>query len=172
MPPDSPGASPGPVLLATYGTLMTGQINPLTPAVRARMRSLGPCLMDGLLFEIRGRTFRYPALILHPDGEPPPGAAPVHGEAFEIGATEAAAAPVLAETDHYEDCRMDAPARSTYLRLRRPIRFPDRPGTAEAWVYVYNRSVARAVPIPDGRWRGPDGPQHVMLTPSAGAAEA
>jgi len=165
-----PTASPGPLLLAAFGTLMTGQINPLTPAARTRMRSLGPCLLDGLLYEIRGRSFRYPVLVPYATPEPPADAAPVHGELFEIGATEAEAAFVLAETDRYEDCRMDAPARSTYLRLRRPVRFPDRPGSVEAWVYIYNRSVARALPIPDGRWRGPDGPQRIDVTRGGEAA--
>jgi gamma-glutamylcyclotransferase (GGCT)/AIG2-like uncharacterized protein YtfP len=144
----------GPVLLAAYGTLMTGRINPLTPSARARMRSLGPCLLDGRLYEIRDSSFAYPALVL----SPAPGGTPVQAELFAIGESEAEARPVLAETDAYENFCPGRPDRSTYLRVQVPVRYPDRPGCDRAWVYVYNRPVKGAAPLPEGRWQARDEP--------------
>jgi len=145
-----PAQPHGPVLLAAYGTLMSGQINPLSRAARARMRSMGPCLLPGRLYEIREAAFVYPALVLNA----PPNAPPVHGELFAIGKDDAEAALVLAETDAYENCHPDDPHRGTYRRVRLPVRYPDRSGSDEAWVYVYNRAVGNAPVIADGRWRG------------------
>ena len=142
----------GPVLLAAYGTLMTGQRNGLDPGVRARMRDGRPCRIPGRIYEVRevaagpDGPFRYPALVACPEDPD----ATVHGEAFVIGADAAEAAAVLAATDRYEDCIPGDPGRSTYLRLIRPVLVD---GVARpAWVYLYNRPVDRLPPIGGGRW--------------------
>ena len=159
--------TPGPILLAAYGTLMTGHINPISKAARALMGSLGPCLLTGTLYEVRERTFVYPALVL----AAAPDAPPVRAELFAIGASAAEAAIVLAETDAYENCRPGDARRSTYLRQLVPVRYPDRGGTVQAWVYVYNRPLAGAVPIPDGYWRAPDHPVPFAAAGSTPRAE-
>ena len=140
-----------PVLLATYGTLMTGQRNGLGPDVRCRMRNGRPCDIAGRLYEVRepadsGLDLVYPALVPCPGDD----AAVVQGEVFEIGADNAEAAVVLAATDRYEDCIPDDPDASTYLRRRRPILVAGV--TWQAWIYLYNRPTDGLRPIASGRW--------------------
>ena len=141
----------GPVLLAAYGTLMTGQCTGLDFAVRARMRDGRPCRIPGRLYEVREAAgcdgpSRYPALVPCPEDPD----AVVHGEAFVIGADDAEAAAVLAATDRYEECIPGDPGRSTYLRLVRPVLVDGV--VLPAWVYLYNRSADRLVPVRGGLW--------------------
>ncbi|MBE7159070.1 MAG: gamma-glutamylcyclotransferase, partial [Rhodospirillales bacterium] len=56
-----------PVFLAAYGTLMTGQVNQLAPAVRHRMHPVGPCRIPGRLYLVRTqRAYEFPALVMSP----------------------------------------------------------------------------------------------------------
>ncbi len=148
-----PASAPGPVLLATYGTLMTGQENGLPPAIRARLRDGRPCLIRGRLYEVRepmpgGRETVYPALVEGWHDQ-----ARIRGEVFEIGGSSDEAAAVLAATDRYEDCVPDDPDASLYLRRRCPVLVG---GVArEAWIYLYNRPVHRLRPIKGDRWARP-----------------
>ncbi len=139
---------PSPVLLAAYGTLMTGQENGLDPRVRSRMQAGRPCLIRGRLYEVRetegdGRHATYPALVECRDDR-----AMVRGELLAIGAE---AAIVLAALDRYEGYVPGDPDASTYLRRRRPV-LAD--GVAlQAWIYLYNRPTDGLRPIANGRWR-------------------
>ena len=141
----------GPVLLAAYGTLMTGRRNGLDPVLRARMRDGRPCRIPGRLYAVReaanaDEPVRYPALVSCPENPD----ATVQGEALVIGADATEAAAVLAATDRYEDCIPGDPGRSTFLRVIRPVLMD---GVARpAWVYLYNRPVDQLVPISSGRW--------------------
>ena len=147
-----PASGPGPVLLATYGTLMTGRQNGLPPALRARLRGGRPCLIRGRLYEVRepmpnGGEAVYPALI--EDRHDP---ARIVGEVFAIGGSPDEAAAVLAATDRYEDSVPDDPDASAYLRRRRPVLVD---GVAHAaWIYLYNRPVGRLRRVPGDRWTG------------------
>ena len=143
----------GPVLLAAYGTLMTGQRNGLEPAVRSRLRDGRPCLIRGRLYEVRepgdgGGEAVCPALVACDDA-----AAEVQGELFAVGADPDEAARVLVAIDRYEECVPDDPDASTYVRRQRPVRADGL--TVQAWVYLYNRPVDRLRPIPGGRWARP-----------------
>ena len=143
---------PPPVLLAAYGTLMTGQRNGLDPAIRARMRRARCCRIAGRLYEVRepdgaAGHLTYPALVPAGPGE----AAVVEGEVFAIGADAAEAAVVLAATDRYEACVPDDPQGSTYLRRLHPVLVDG--AVLLAWLYLYNRPTDGLRPIPGGRWR-------------------
>ncbi len=141
------------MLLATYGTLMTGQENGLPPAMRARLRDGRRCLIRGRLYEIRepmpnGGEAVYPALVEGRDDQ-----AWIVGEVFAISGSPDEASAVLAATDCYEDCIPDDPDASIYLRCRRRVLVK---GVAhEAWIYLYNRPVDWLRPVPGDRWVGP-----------------
>jgi gamma-glutamylcyclotransferase (GGCT)/AIG2-like uncharacterized protein YtfP len=127
------------VHLAAYGTLMTGQTNGLSAAVRRRMVSAGRCRIPGILFRVQNRSvFDYPALVT----------APGHSVAGELFTLPSADLPAI---DRYEDYRPDAPGGSAYIRRRLVVR--TERGATHAWVYVWNRSVAGLKPVGGDAWK-------------------
>jgi gamma-glutamylcyclotransferase (GGCT)/AIG2-like uncharacterized protein YtfP len=119
------GASAGPTILFTYGTLMRGY--PLHGALVRRATFLGPARASGRLLDLGA----YPGLI---DGD---GA--VHGELYRLDAPE-----LLRDLDREEGYNFQR--RRTVVTLGSGRR-------ALAWVYRYRGSRANAVPIPHGDYR-------------------
>jgi gamma-glutamylcyclotransferase (GGCT)/AIG2-like uncharacterized protein YtfP len=124
--------------LAAYGTLMTGEPNRLSPAVRRRMVSQGPCLIPGRLFRVRNPGgLDYPALVAAPRQTVP-------AELFSLPVAD------LKAIDAYEDFRPAAPHQSTYLRRR--LIAQTVCGPVRAWVYVWNRPITGLKPVPGNAW--------------------
>jgi gamma-glutamylcyclotransferase (GGCT)/AIG2-like uncharacterized protein YtfP len=100
-----------PVLLAVYGTLLTGQTNTLAPSVRVRMKSRGKCLIPGEIVEIGDdhAGIRYPGLVLASNNH----GSLVIAELFEIGRDDRRAADVLRAIDEYEEFIPSSVADST-----------------------------------------------------------
>ena len=139
-----------PVHLAAYGTLMTGEVNALSPRTRARLDSVGRCRIPGAMVRVwngEGAVrIDYPGLVAREGSF-------VSGELFLIGDNDAEAADVLAGLDVYEDCRPDDPAGSYYARRLTEVVTADGDAPVVAWVYYFNRPVEGLEPIADGRWR-------------------
>ncbi len=129
--------------LAAYGTLMSGQANPVDPAVLARMRRCGMCLISGALYVVDAVP-PYPALVMAPEG------GMVRGELFRL---EEGAADILAVLDDYEAFDPADPAGSDYVRQAISVVQPGGEG-AVAWVYVFNHDPVRLglARIVDGDW--------------------
>lgn len=130
------------VHLAAYGTLMSGQTNPLDPTVRARLVSLGPCRMTGALYAV-GPELRYPGLIDQADGQ-------VRGELFRVEGSSDQIALVLATLDLYEMFDPRDAQHSAFVRRMVRLQSPK----IDAWVYVYNQAATGAtmIAIPSGDW--------------------
>jgi len=145
-----------PVLLAAYGTLMTGQPNRVPAATRRSLRSRGPCEIRGHLYLVEDGPFGYPGLIRAARAgseAAPEGGGWVAGELFEIGADDRAAAAVLRGLDAYEAFDPRDPGGSAYLRRFVPVSVGGVAAGAYAWLYVYNGDAARLRPIEGGDWR-------------------
>lgn len=143
-----------PVYLAAYGTLMSGEVNALSPRTRACLVSLGVCRIPGRMVRVwdgSGHTrIDYPGLLADSAGF-------VSGELFRI---EGDVAGVLADMDVYEDCHPGDPDASQYLRRAVGILSPAGDAVT-AWVYYYNRPAEGLEPIPEGRWQ-PRSPRPVV----------
>ena len=132
----------GSVHLAAYGTLMSGQTNPVDPALRARLTSLGPCRMEGALYAV-GPEFRYPGLRDEPGGQ-------VSGELFRIDGSPEQIATVMAALDVYEMFDPQSPHTSVFVRRIVRLLAP----AIDAWLYFHNQDVTGAAvkAIPSGDW--------------------
>jgi gamma-glutamylcyclotransferase (GGCT)/AIG2-like uncharacterized protein YtfP len=125
--------------LFLYGTLLPSLARPPAAALVARLRPLGPATVPGRLYDLGP----YPALVLDP-----PAASRVCGELFALPDDPA----VLARLDEYEDAVASDPAGGLYRRVETEATLADGRALA-CWVYVYNRDVGAAVPIPHGDYR-------------------
>ena len=124
---------PDPSLIAFYGSLMRG-LGPLESSGFAnRLRFVGPCLVEGELFDLGP----YPALR--------PGRGRVRAELHEIRDPG-----LLEELDEFEGTDRAHPERSLYNRERVDLIAP--PGV-EAWCYIYAGIPAAESRIEDGDWR-------------------
>jgi gamma-glutamylcyclotransferase (GGCT)/AIG2-like uncharacterized protein YtfP len=139
-----------PVLLATYGTLMTGHDNPIPDTIQARLKSCGACYIPGHIFEIAEEkgNLRYPGLVRSTADDQ----ALVTGELFEIGLNDTEAAVVLRALDPYERFHPDDVENSLFRRRYIAIYGSDQKIKHRAWVYIYNRPAPVAAPIPGGDW--------------------
>jgi gamma-glutamylcyclotransferase (GGCT)/AIG2-like uncharacterized protein YtfP len=126
------------MLLAVYGTLMTSLNGPDELGIAGRVTSVGPCRLNGTLYDLGA----YPGFV-------PEGDTKVHGELLRL-----ADPSVLDLLDRYEGYDPDRPDASLYVR--RTITLADPPGT-EAQVYVYNQDPANADPVPSGDWAEHEG---------------
>src|SRR5262245_43138470 len=129
--------------LFLYGTLLPGLARPPVADLVARLRPLGPATVPGRLYDLGP----YPALVS--DGAV---GSRVCGELFELPDDAA----LLAALDEYEDCVSADAAGSQYRRAETVAALADGRAVS-CWVYVYQRDVGRAVPIPHGdyrRWKG------------------
>jgi gamma-glutamylcyclotransferase (GGCT)/AIG2-like uncharacterized protein YtfP len=141
-----------PVYLAAYGTLMSGEENPLPRRIRARLKPCGHCLIPGRLYVLAGGA--YPGLYYTPEDP----SRTVIAELLEIQGTAAQVSEVLHALDRYEGSR-------EYLRRLLPVKhitvserhIPfaalEENRTRRAWVYILRRRPApRAREIPSGAW--------------------
>jgi gamma-glutamylcyclotransferase (GGCT)/AIG2-like uncharacterized protein YtfP len=142
-----------PVYVATYGTLMTGQVNDLTNETKARMAFRGPCRIPGEMF-VAGPNEDYPGLIYQGSSS-----SEAHAELFEIGANDEKASDVLHALDRYEEYDPNSTRTSMYIRRFVMVKLGSEGGPkakkSGAWVYSYNRESDRilGVRIPSGDWR-------------------
>ena len=124
--------------LFVYGTLMSGQKNPMQQILARSAAPIGPGRMRGRLFLLD----EYPGLV---DSDDP--AEAVLGEVWRLLDLE-----VLRTLDEYEGCLPQGSAPPLFVRSARPVEM-DGDGTLTAWVYVYARSTAGQRAIPSGDWR-------------------
>jgi gamma-glutamylcyclotransferase (GGCT)/AIG2-like uncharacterized protein YtfP len=140
-----------PVLLAVYGTLMTGQANKLVPGVHAKMRSLGTCFIPGVIVEVSDDRdgSHYPGLVLSSNKQ----GFLVTAELFEVGEDDQRAAGVLKAIDAYEEFSPGSPADSPFTRRFVAVCLDrDQNKKKYAWVYVYNRPTSDMPIIENGDW--------------------
>ncbi len=124
--------------LFVYGTLMSGQENPMPQLLARSAELIGPGRTRGILFLLD----EYPGLV---DSDDP--AEIVVGEVWRLFDPE-----VLRELDEYEGCVPEEEAPPLFVRSARTVTM-DGNGTLSAWVYIYARSTAGQRAIPSGDWR-------------------
>jgi gamma-glutamylcyclotransferase (GGCT)/AIG2-like uncharacterized protein YtfP len=117
--------------VAFYGTLMSAFDTLDTLGARRRLRLLGPCRIEGRLFDLG----EWPTLVL--------GGGVAHGELFEV--LDPAVFEVL---DPFEDYDPIDHSRSSYVRVLRRLLAPD----IDAWVYIATVPPRGATPISSGSW--------------------
>jgi gamma-glutamylcyclotransferase (GGCT)/AIG2-like uncharacterized protein YtfP len=117
--------------LAVYGSLMTSEGMLAKLGASPMVKSSGPAVLPGKLFDLGD----FPGLI--------PGEGRVPGELFLI--SDPAVIPLL---DEYEACHPDSPASSLFVRQRLKLIEPP----VEAWVYLYAGSVENRRPIVGLTW--------------------
>lgn len=125
--------------LFVYGTLRSGGTHEMARYLRANSASVGAAELPNAALYIVGQ---HPGVVRSPSIR-----GSVKGELFELK-DEA----VLARLDRYEDCDLDAPKDSEYLRRVRLVRV-GKSRKARAWVYEYNRSVDGLKPLAGGVFR-------------------
>lgn len=123
----------GPLWVAVYGSLMRGLGGVERLEIGDRMRFIGPCLLEGELFDLGD----WPGMR--------PGGGRIVGELHALLDPD-----VLRVLDAFEDYDPADPRGSLYLRERVPLIHPE--GTS-AWTYVYNRIPDASARIPGGDWR-------------------
>ncbi|KPP82626.1 MAG: hypothetical protein HLUCCA04_00790 [Oceanicaulis sp. HLUCCA04] len=116
---------------AVYGLLRRGASGFAQFGLETAFKPLGPCRIPGIIYDLGG----YPGLVAGP-GE-------VIGELFTV--TDAAVIPRL---DTFEEYYPDDLNASRYLRQRVHLLSPD----SDAWVYVWNRTVAGCPCVESGDW--------------------
>jgi gamma-glutamylcyclotransferase (GGCT)/AIG2-like uncharacterized protein YtfP len=155
------GLPKSPLYVATYGTLMTGQVNTLTSEIKVRMVSRGPCTIPGEMF-VAGPNGEYPGLTYQISSN-----SQAHAELFEIGADDEKtgenaddkARDVLQALDRYEEYDPDDTRASLYVRRFVMVKLGSEGGLEAqkvgAWVYFYNRDSDQipGIRIPSGDWR-------------------
>ncbi len=130
----TPEAPDEPLLrVAVYGSLLRGLGGIERLGIADRMRFVGPCLLEGELFDLGD----WPGMR--------PGRGPVVGEIHALLDRD-----VLGVLDQFEDYDPADPRGSLYLRER--VRLLE-PAGAFAWTYVYNRVPDASTRIPSGDWR-------------------
>lgn len=136
---DSPTASV-PHLLFVYGTLRAAAGHPMGGLLRRHAEPAGAATVRGRLYD----AGRYPAAALSDDP-----ADRVRGELWRLGGE--AADELLRALDRYEGYAPDDEAGSLFVRRRAAVEREDG-SAAEAWVYLFNRPVARLARLPSGDW--------------------
>ncbi len=124
--------SPGKEALALYGSLMRGLGGMESAGVRSGIRYVGPCIIEGILFDLGS----YPGVL--------PGVGRVRGELYHVDDVW-----IWDRLDAFEG--FDSEDEKGSLFLRRRVRLLE-PGQ-EASIYFYNRDVAGRVAIGTGDWR-------------------
>lgn len=124
--------------LFVYGTLMSGQDNPMQQLLAQGAELVGAGRTRGRLFLVDG----YPGLV---DSDNPPEI--VAGEVWRLLDPE-----ILRDLDEYEGCLPEGNTPPLFVRASRTVMI-DSGGTLTAWVYIYARSTAGLRRIPSGDWR-------------------
>lgn len=129
-------------LLFVYGTLMRCEKGRMGRLQRRRLaregQYLGAGCINGELYDLGD----YPGFVLAPESEDV-----VHGEVIELITPR----PTLKWLDAYEGDSPGGGRPDEYLRLQATVQL-QKGGNCQAWVYVYDHSVARVSRIRGGRW--------------------
>ncbi len=120
-------------LIAFYGSLLRGFEAMHAIGIGDRLRFVGPCLIEGQLFDLGP----YPGLRR--------GAGLVVGEIYALLDPEA-----LQVLDRFEGFEPARPRESLYLRERVPL---IEPAASQAWIYFYNQVPDASQRIESGDWR-------------------
>lgn len=120
-------------LIALYGSLLRGLGAMAKLGILDRVRFVGPCLIEGQLFDLGA----YPGLRR--------GTGLVVGEIYALLDLEA-----LRILDQFEDFDAAQARESVYLRERVQL---IEPAETEAWLYIYNRMPDPSHRIASGDWR-------------------
>lgn len=127
--------------LFVYGTLLSTAGHPMGARLRREARLVGPAAIRGRLYSLG----HYPGLV-----EAAEARSLVHGELYALDTP----AVTLRWLDTYEGIlpgrRMDGP----YERCVRTVQLGSG-GRADAWVYLYRRSVRLRPQVEGGRWIAP-----------------
>ena len=129
-----------PTFLFVYGTLRPGHAPASVAAYVDRCACAGAGCTPGRLYDLR----HYPGAVL--DDDDAGRGQLVHGELIEIPDDA-----TLRRLDAYEGYNLADPAGSLFVRTTCDVTTDDG-RTVRAWVYVYNRDVAGARPVPGGRY--------------------
>lgn len=135
--------------LFVYGTLLPDLAPPGMSARLAELVPLGAARVAGRLYDLGP----YPGAVDVGDAPPSAEAAgpTIRGEVFRLPAEGG----LLDRLDAYENHVAHDPRGGLFAR-RATVAQLDDGRAVDCWIYVYNRSLARATPIPDGdyrRWR-------------------
>lgn len=123
--------------LFVYGTLRRGFRGRMARWLSARGRYIGRAILPGRLYDIG----RYPGFVPGTDA----GGETVVGDLYLLPHP----APLLRKLDAFEGIGSGQSRPYEYIRRRLPVRCEgDSP--VEAWVYLYNRSLAVRPLIPGG----------------------
>lgn len=125
--------------LFVYGTLRSGGAHEMARFLRANAEFLGAAELPNASIYLVGQ---HPGVVRDASIK-----GSVKGELFELANEE-----VFARLDRYEDCDLDDPADSEYLRRQRLVRL-GKSRKVRAWVYEYNRSVDGLTPLAGGVYR-------------------
>jgi gamma-glutamylcyclotransferase (GGCT)/AIG2-like uncharacterized protein YtfP len=126
-----------PTFLFVYGTLRPGHAPASVAAYVDRCACLGAGCTPGRLYDLRN----YPGAVIDPACEQL-----IHGQLIEIPDDA-----TLRRLDAYEGYDPRDPAHSLFVRTTCDVTTEDG-RSVRAWVYVYNRDVAGARPVPGGRY--------------------
>src|SRR4051812_41588967 len=124
-------------LLFVYGTLMRGFDHPMAKLLSRSAEFIGNARCRGRLYMVK----HYPGLELSDDADDA-----VFGELVRLHTPEAS----IITFDDYEGCGPDV-ASPQYVRQMLPVTL-DEGTVSEAWIYVYNRPVAKLKRIMSGRF--------------------
>ncbi len=119
--------------IALYGSLLRGLAAMQEIGVGDRLRFVGPCSIEGQLFDLGP----YPGLRR--------GTGLVVGEIYALLDREA-----LQALDRFEGFEPARPRESLYLRERVPL---IEPADTQAWIYFYNEVPDASQRIESGDWR-------------------
>lgn len=126
-----------PDLLFVYGTLRPGHAPASVASYVGGCGHVGPGSIAGRLYDLRN----YPGAIVDAAGE-----GQVYGEVLALPDWS-----TLHRLDAYEGYHPEGPQDSLFVRTECDVALDDG-RTVRAWVYVYNRDVSGARPVPGGRY--------------------
>ena len=124
--------------LFVFGTLRHGHARGVESSLLRGAVLVGAAWMRGRLYLVAD----YPGAI---DADDP--SSVVRGEVWRVEDER-----ILPELDAYEECGPEDPEPHLYRRERRPVTLAGG-RSVDAWVYLYNRSLAGLAVIPSGDFR-------------------
>lgn len=125
--------------LFAYGTLQHGHAPQEIAAAVASLKPVACGTVTGVLYDLG----RYPGAVLAPALR-----AEVHGTVLQLPDQP----DFLRALDAYEEYEPGAQAASLFVRVPCAVKL-ETGGMLDCWIYVYNRPLATARRIEDGRWR-------------------
>ena len=127
--------------LFVYGALRRDAGHPMHRLLARHAVPLGKATWQGSLYRIGW----YPGAIASESRDDL-----VHGEMYRLLRPRL----VLPPLDRFENCHPDTPSPTEFERRRHTVRLPNG-STLSAWIYVYNRPVAKRMRIAGGDFLAP-----------------